>query len=189
MSIDSKPPPNHQFKRIYLIWIQFTLSNISYHSFFSKFQNIVHIFGAQQQAPDLSVSLRLEELIQKADGDVNLKIRKMLKTVESPLPILLLGVDWEAVNWITSRPFEVLFQLELRYQWARAIPHLESSLSNFLLGCKCGWWYVWKKLNGYPIAEKLITCFSFNIIQYTAPSPTSNSTYYRYSIDNKAVWS
>jgi len=31
----------------------------------------------------------LEELIQKADGDVNLKIRKMLKTVESPLPILM----------------------------------------------------------------------------------------------------
>lgn len=37
--------------------------------------------------------MRLEELIQEADGDVNLKIRKMLKTVESPLPILLLGVD------------------------------------------------------------------------------------------------
>lgn len=51
--------------------------------------------------------VRLEELIQKADGDVNLKIRKMLKTVESPLPILLLGVDWEAVNWI---------ELELRHQ-------------------------------------------------------------------------
>ena len=31
----------------------------------------------------------LEELIQKADGDVNLKIRKMLKSVESPLPILM----------------------------------------------------------------------------------------------------
>eukprot|EP00438_Fugacium_kawagutii_P010655 Skav210574 [mRNA] locus=scaffold2317:179659:180669:+ [translate_table: standard] len=31
----------------------------------------------------------LEELIQKADGDVNLKIRKMLKAVESPLPILM----------------------------------------------------------------------------------------------------
>ena len=31
----------------------------------------------------------LEELIQEADGDVNLKIRKMLKSVESPLPILM----------------------------------------------------------------------------------------------------
>eukprot|EP00435_Cladocopium_sp_Y103_P051482 s577_g16.t1 len=31
----------------------------------------------------------LEELIQQADGDVNLKIRKMLKSVESPLPILM----------------------------------------------------------------------------------------------------
>ena len=31
----------------------------------------------------------LEGLIQEADGDVNLKIRKMLKSVESPLPILM----------------------------------------------------------------------------------------------------
>ena len=31
----------------------------------------------------------LEDLLNKADGDVNLQIRKMLKTVESPLPILM----------------------------------------------------------------------------------------------------
>ena len=31
----------------------------------------------------------LEDLINKADGDVNLLIRKMLKSVESPLPVLM----------------------------------------------------------------------------------------------------
>lgn len=90
MPIDSNHPQTTNSIESNLNPIHFCPTFLTIRSFPSF--EIVHIFAAQQQAPDLSISLRLEELIQKADGDVNLKIRKMLKTVESPLPILLLGV-------------------------------------------------------------------------------------------------